>query len=187
MEKVLEVDVTVITFIMGSIIPLVVGMLTKLKASSAVKAVVNVGLSVVTGVCSVLIAHDGKLTWQTLVSGVFTTLFSSGFTYSHVWKPTGVVEKVQQIAPDSGVGKPVESVETVEEKLAPGGATLLRGGTVPDEITQAVPSPATPATPVPLSPAIARAMAEADQSLLVEEHGMLVYLVPVKVHTEVPE
>lgn len=180
MEKVLEVDVTTITFITGSIIPLVVGMLTKLKASSVVKAGVNIALSVVSGVCAVLIAHDGRLTWQTLVTGVFTTLVSSGLTYNNIWKPLGVAAKVQKLAPEAGIGKPVEQ---------PPGSGML-GTEGPEAITQpSVPASHVPhltstaklETPVPLSPRVQEVMDEADHSLLLEEGGMLVYLVPVKV------
>lgn len=179
MEKVLEVDVTVITFIVGSVIPLIVGFLTKLKASSSVKAMANIVLSIIAGAGSVLIAAEGSITWKNLVTSVFTTLISSGLTYNNIWKPTGVAAKVSNIAPGTGLGAEVEK--------SPGSGLLGTEG--PEVITQpSVPAAtATPTTPVPMSPRVKEVLDESDHSLLLEENGMLVYLVPVKVATEVAE
>jgi hypothetical protein len=104
MDEVLQVDLTVLNFIAGSLVPLAVGLVTKLNASSRLKAVVNLLLSVVTGVLTAMIAASGETTLALLASSAVTAYLSSGVSYNNLWKPTQVASAVQDVAPGVGLG-----------------------------------------------------------------------------------
>lgn len=109
----IEVDVTVLTFVAGSILPLLTGLLTKLKASSKVKSLMNLGLSLVGGAVAYLVAHNGQADFQSLFMAVGTVYLASGTSYNNLWKPTGVAERVQNATANIGVGKVIELPEPV--------------------------------------------------------------------------
>lgn len=94
---------------MGTIIPLLTGLVTKFQASSQVKAVVNLVLSILAGGVSYLIENDGSGTWMELVTAMVAVYLASGVSYTNLWKPTGAATKVQNVIPMKGIGKPVPS------------------------------------------------------------------------------
>lgn len=102
MNRILEVDVALLNFVLGSLVPLVVALVTKANASSGVKAVVNVVLSVVVGTGGYLVAHDGKTSVVALLSSAVTAYLASGVTYQNLWKPTGTAPAIE--ARTAGVG-----------------------------------------------------------------------------------
>ena len=109
-EEIIQLDVTVVTFVLGSLVPLVVALATKLNASSSVKAVVNVVVSVTVGVCGFLLAHDGATTPLALVGAVITAYLGSGVSYQHFWKPTGVAPAIQASTANVGIGSSTAAV-----------------------------------------------------------------------------
>lgn len=104
MNRLLEVDVTLLTFVLGSLVPLLTAVLTKVRASSGVKAIVNVLLSVVTGTASYWLLHDGKSTLVGLATAAITAYLASGVTYEHLWKPTNVAPSLHKNTAEFGVG-----------------------------------------------------------------------------------
>ncbi len=72
MEQVLQVDVTVLNFIVGSLVPLLVAVFSKINASSSLKAILNLGLSVLGGVASALLLTDGETTFLGIATSVIT-------------------------------------------------------------------------------------------------------------------
>lgn len=106
MKNLLQVDVTVLAFLSGSVVPLLTGLVTKIQASSRLKALVNLGLSVVSGCVAYLVTVDGSTTVLGLASAAISTYLASGLTYNNLWKPTGVAPAVQQATSDIGIGSP---------------------------------------------------------------------------------
>ena len=95
-------DMTVIALLSGVVIPLLVGLLTKLNASSAVKSILNFGLSALAGGLATISETDFQ--WKPfLVNFAFTWVVSIA-TYYGLWAPTGTSAKVNDIAPDVGIG-----------------------------------------------------------------------------------
>lgn len=111
MEHVITVDVQVLTLLTGTVIPLLVGFLTKQKASSRFKAVANLVLSVLAGVAGALLEAHGTLNVSQIFTAAMTTWLASGVSYTALLKPTGVASAVQSIAPEFGVGTAVEGEE----------------------------------------------------------------------------
>lgn len=104
MEQVLQVDVATVTFILGSLVPLAVGLIFKKYASSAVKTVGNVVLSVAAGVLAVIVQAKGSITVGQLLTGVYQVLLTGNILHLAVFKPLGITEKVQNLAPQAGIG-----------------------------------------------------------------------------------
>lgn len=116
-DTILQVNVETVAFLAGVVVPIVVGLLTKLNASSGVKAVLNLVLSIAVGALAAFTAHEGTLTVAQLVSACATAFVASGVSYNHFWKPTGAAPAVQEIAPNFGIGKAVQPV--VEPAVGP--------------------------------------------------------------------
>lgn len=127
-NSVLQVDIAWVSFVAGSILPLVTGLVTKMDSSSKVKAVVNLVLTVIAGVLAAIIQAKGSITVGQILSAIFITFTGSGASYNHFWKPTGVAQKVQAIAPNTGIGKPIDTTarETPGEHPWPTGASVAQ-------------------------------------------------------------
>lgn len=115
LNSVLQLDVVTVTFILGTVIPLLTGLITKAKTSPGVKAAVNLVLSIAAGVGAAIVQVKGSITVGQIITAISTTYIASGSTYSHLWKPSGAVDKVAAIAPDTGIGKPVIEVPAKED------------------------------------------------------------------------
>lgn len=96
-------DMGVIALLTGVIIPLLVGLLTKLNASSTIKSILNFGLSALAGGLAT-VTSDAGFEWKPfLVNFAFTWVISIA-TYYGLWRPTGVAPAVQEATPEFGLG-----------------------------------------------------------------------------------
>ena len=112
-ESLITLDLATWAFIGGTIVPILVGILTKCRASSAVKGLVNLVLSAIAGIIATAIATGGALNEATVVAA-FMALIASVATYFGVLKPTGVTGAVQGSTANFGIGKPTnEGTATV--------------------------------------------------------------------------
>lgn len=98
----MTLSAVLVTVVVGTILPLLVGLVTKLEASSRLKGALLVVLNVVQGVVIAATAADGSATFtvDTLVLfgvGVLVSLLS----YYGVYKPNEVPAK---LAPNFGLG-----------------------------------------------------------------------------------
>lgn len=108
-------DAQTISLLVGIVIPLLVGLLSKIHASSGLKAVINAALSAVAGAFSAFASTGFSATdWKTLVTSIVTTWVVSVATYYGVYKPTGVAGSVIAKTPNFGLGSP-PVVETGEK------------------------------------------------------------------------
>lgn len=99
----ITLDLATWAFLGGTIVPILVGLVTKLHASSAVKGLVNLVLSAIAGLVATAIATDGVLTKTAVVAG-FMALVASVGTYYGVLKPVGVTGAVQRSTANVGIG-----------------------------------------------------------------------------------
>lgn len=95
-------DMTLIVLVGSVIVPLLVGLLTKLNASSGIKAVLNFGLNGVVAALATVNQIDFDLKVFLINWGVGWAVATA--TYYGLYKPTTVAEKVAEIAPNVGIG-----------------------------------------------------------------------------------
>lgn len=103
----LTAPVTVITFITGSLVPLLVALVTKWNVSPLVKGLINVALSSVVGVLTTLVA---SVTTETVTFDLLTVLAAIGVAivssqtfWSLIWKQ-GPAQTLTLATKDFGVG-----------------------------------------------------------------------------------
>ena len=100
----IEVDLAVLTLLAGTIVPVLVGLVTKMNASSTFKAVANAALSAVAGVLAAALATGGTIDVDTALMGALTTWIASIATYYGLWKPTEISTKVAERTQSFGLG-----------------------------------------------------------------------------------
>lgn len=98
------VDVSTLNLLVGAVIPLLVGLVTKEVTSSGIKGLLNALLSAAAGVLTVMIDNGGALgPVQEIITAGVNTFIVSITTYYGVYKPTGASQKVQSKTKDFGV------------------------------------------------------------------------------------
>lgn len=100
----IHVDVITLGFIAGTVIPLIVALLTKSSASSSVKAVANLVLTAIGAAVALLIANNGTAPWTDVAAAAAAVFLASGSSYSHAWKPLGVSSAIATKTRGFGVG-----------------------------------------------------------------------------------
>lgn len=101
-EHVITIPMTVWAMITGTVIPLVVGLLTKITARPGVKIVTSLVLNAVSGIVGAAVVLDGNavISTETLVLAGLT-LIQSLATYVGIWKP---LNSQAHLAPTKGLG-----------------------------------------------------------------------------------
>lgn len=107
-----HLDMPAIAVALGVVLPLVTGFITKAKAPSWVKSVVNALLSSIAGALIVVVHNGGHVNVGQVVVGVAETWGASIVAHAGFWAPTGTAAKVQNIAAEFGFGK-TQSTEVV--------------------------------------------------------------------------
>jgi len=95
-------DMTLLALLTGVIVPLLVGLLTKINASSSVKAFVNLSLTTLGAALATVNQID--FDWKVFAVNFGVAWAVSIGTYYGFYKPTGTADKVAEIAPNVGVG-----------------------------------------------------------------------------------
>ena len=103
-NTILEVDLTVLAFGAGTVIPLLTAVVTKMNSSSGVKATANLVLSVIAGGVAHLVTNEGSSTILELITAMAMVYLGSGVSYQNFWKPTGTSLAVQRKTAAIGVG-----------------------------------------------------------------------------------
>ncbi len=104
MIELVEVDVKALSFVLGTIIPVLVALLTKAGAHPGIKAVLNALLAAIAGVVSLAIASNGEIVVSAALSSIATVWFSSVATYYGLLKPTGTAGAVAESTKSFGLG-----------------------------------------------------------------------------------
>lgn len=94
-------DTQVIAMVSGIVIPILVGLLTKLRAASGVKAIANAALSAVAGALATV---TGDWSWSAFGVAALSAWAVSVSSYYGLWKPTGASATVQQATASVGLG-----------------------------------------------------------------------------------
>lgn len=103
-DSIITIETTLLAFLVGSIMPLFTALATKLRASSQVKAAVNLVLSLLGGVFAAFVASEGSLTVIEIATAAIATYLASGVSYHNLWKPLGTTQALQTSTADSGLG-----------------------------------------------------------------------------------
>jgi len=82
-------SVQVVSILIGTLIPILVALVTRSTAPPGVKAVVNLALSAVTGFGAEYV-NDVNFVWQQALLTTVVTFVVSVATYYGLWKPTNV-------------------------------------------------------------------------------------------------
>lgn len=95
-------DMTLLALLVGVIVPLLVGLLTKLNASPALKAFFNLGLTALGAALAT--SNQIGFSWKPFAVNFGVAWAVSVGTYYGFYKPTGTAAKVANVAPGVGVG-----------------------------------------------------------------------------------
>lgn len=95
-------DLTLYALLVGVIVPLLVGLVTKLNASPGIKAVLNLGLTAL-GTASVVF-NQIDWDWKAFAVNFGVAWAVSVATYYGFYKPAGVADTVAKVAPNVGIG-----------------------------------------------------------------------------------
>jgi hypothetical protein len=95
-------DAALLATLAGVLVPLLVGIVTKLDAPAGLKAMVNAALSALGGLVATLV--PGDFAWHPFLASWATAGVVSVATYYGLWKPAGVAPALQQSTATVGVG-----------------------------------------------------------------------------------
>lgn len=107
------VDLHLLT-LLSAFIPILTGVITKKLASKRVKSLLTTALSILAGGIGAVLKNQGNIPdVEAWVTEMVLAFVIAQATYRGLWKPTGVAEAVQNVAPDKGIGTAVLEVEPV--------------------------------------------------------------------------
>lgn len=103
-----QFDVELLARLQGFVIPVLVALITRARASQKVKALTNLVLSAVAASVAVAVAQHGQVDLQAWLSSFLWTVVTSFASYYGLWKPTGVAPVVGQATNKFGIGQEVQ-------------------------------------------------------------------------------
>jgi hypothetical protein len=104
-----HIDAALLALLIGTVIPVVVALLAKWSASSRVKALLNLVLSIGGGVLVAFQQAGSRgVTLYEIIACAGATFLASGVAHEHFWKPTGVTAKVGTATANFGVGAGIQ-------------------------------------------------------------------------------
>lgn len=105
MTVVVHPSTEIIAVLIGIVLPLLTGLATKLKATSAVKVIVNAVLIAITGIFTTLASEpEAGLPLYDTFYAIALAAASSWGTYARIWKPLGVTDYIQRQTSEIGIG-----------------------------------------------------------------------------------
>lgn len=87
--------VQTISLLLGTLYPILVGLITKVSTTARTKSLLLAGLSIVSGVVSEWIADPSVFVWQQALLTAVLTFVTAVASYYGLIKPTGVAAKAQ--------------------------------------------------------------------------------------------
>jgi hypothetical protein len=87
-------DVALLSILVGTVLPILVGIVTTKVESRKLKGGLLIALSAIGGILTTAIAGDGVITKETAVAALVSYIAATA-SYYGVWKPQGVAELVQ--------------------------------------------------------------------------------------------
>lgn len=102
-STVITIDALTLAFLVGSVMPLLTALATKLRASAVVKGWVNLALSVLGGILVAFQTNSGTLTYQEIAAAAIATYLSAQALYTGILRrPAASI--AASVAPDVGIG-----------------------------------------------------------------------------------
>lgn len=95
-------DMGLLTILIGVVVPLLVGLLTKLNASPGIKATLNLGLTAIGA--ALVTSNQVGFSWKPFLVNAGVAWAVSVGTYYGFYKPTGVAPKVAEATSGFGIG-----------------------------------------------------------------------------------
>lgn len=95
-------DMTLLALLTGVLVPLLVGLFSKLNAAPNVKAFLNLGLTALGAALAT--SNQIGFSWKPFAINFGVAWAVSVGSYYGFYKPTGTSERVAAIAPNLGVG-----------------------------------------------------------------------------------
>lgn len=105
----IKLDVAFLSVIAGTVIPLLVALVTKWNASSGVKAVLNAVLALAAGEGAMALEHGGLVTKAAALAVAYAWITSQS-THFGLWKPTGASSALNTLTPNLGFGPVKERI-----------------------------------------------------------------------------
>lgn len=100
----IHIDAMILALVTGTVIPIVTGIITKLSASSGLKALVSAVLAGAVAVAGYVGEWNGVGTWkQALVVGL-VAFMQHAASYYGLLKPTGIAPAIQETTRGFGLG-----------------------------------------------------------------------------------
>lgn len=119
MQASAQIDIPTWNLVVGVFIPLVVSLITKKISSQGLKAVINFGLSALSGATGAIVANNGHIPdLKAFVYGIAMTWGSSILSYYGLHKPTGIADTVAEKTKNVGFGSPPAPKMETEDKGA---------------------------------------------------------------------
>lgn len=112
----MELDAQTLSILSGVLVPILVGIVTRLDATAGLKAVLNFGLSAVSGALTAVTQNSGQLVWREFVTSIGVTWVVSVATYYGLYKPSGVAGTVAASTAGFGIGNPPAPTMETDEK-----------------------------------------------------------------------
>lgn len=103
-SDVIHVDLTNLQLLATVFIPLLVGIVTKARASRLFKSVTHAVLAAAGGLVATAMNNGGNVPTKAAVSNIIAAFVISTAVHYKVWKPSGVTDKVVNATADIGVG-----------------------------------------------------------------------------------
>lgn len=97
-------DITLISFIVGSLIPALTALVTKDESDVKIRTALNAVLATIAGVLTAWVAAPST-NFATLIFGGLATLVTTVATDVGLYHPLGLVKKLQSVFPHFGLGK----------------------------------------------------------------------------------
>lgn len=103
-EEKVHLDIGILTFIVATAIPILTALITKANASSAVKAITTLTLTVIASAVQYAIDVNGVVNLRSFLGNLAVTWIIAIAVYYGLLKPTTTTEKFAAVAPNKGVG-----------------------------------------------------------------------------------
>lgn len=102
-----ELSPFVISILIGTVVPILTGLATKLHASDSTKAIVALVMSIIAGTITAVVKID-PITWQAVVTCAGAAFAANVVSYKGAWSVIGGPHVPGAlIAPDKGIGQAV--------------------------------------------------------------------------------
>ncbi len=115
-DNIVSVDAQLAALLLGVVIPLLVGLLSKINAPDGLKSVMNLGLSALAALLTTVSVDGGDFLVREFVTLFAFTWGTSIVSYYGLHKPTGVAGSVASATRDFGIG-PKPRLTTDEKGL----------------------------------------------------------------------